>query len=133
MFKVTFSFEDGSMVETFANAGDNLLEVARGANVAIDAPCSGEGMFRKDKKMVKAWEEHGPEFFSNLQRNIILQAARMLKPGGLMLYSTCTFDPSENERIIEHLKKEYPDAGCTLDYNEAWKLPGNTGSDRRKR
>lgn len=62
-------------------------------------------MFRKDKKMVKAWEEHGPEFFSNLQRNIILQAARMLKPGGLMLYSTCTFDPSENERIIEHLKR----------------------------
>ena len=77
--------------------------------ILIDAPCSGEGMFRKDKKMVKAWEEHGPEFFSNLQRNIILQAARMLKPGGLMLYSTCTFDPGENERIIEHLKKEYPE------------------------
>ena len=77
--------------------------------ILVDAPCSGEGMFRKDKKMVKAWEEHGPEFFSNLQRNIILQAARMLKPGGLMLYSTCTFDPSENERIIEHLKKEYPE------------------------
>ena len=43
MFKVTFSFEDGSVVEAFANAGDNLLEVARGANVAIDAPCSGNG------------------------------------------------------------------------------------------
>ena len=41
MFKVTFAFEDGSQVEVFANAGDNLLEVARGANVAIDAPCSG--------------------------------------------------------------------------------------------
>ena len=40
MFKVTFAFEDGSKVEAFANAGDNLLEVARGANVAIDAPCS---------------------------------------------------------------------------------------------
>ena len=38
-------------------------------------------MFRKDKKMVKAWEEHGPEFFSNIQKNIILQAARMLKLG----------------------------------------------------
>ena len=43
MFKVTFSFEDGSVVEAYANAGDNLLEVARGANVAIDAPCSGNG------------------------------------------------------------------------------------------
>ena len=41
MFKVTFSFEDGSVVETFANAGDNLLEIARDHNVAIDAPCSG--------------------------------------------------------------------------------------------
>ena len=41
MFKVTFAFENGSTVEAFANAGDNLLEVARGANVAIDAPCSG--------------------------------------------------------------------------------------------
>ena len=43
MFKVTFTFENGSEVEAFANAGDNLLEVARGANVAIDAPCSGIG------------------------------------------------------------------------------------------
>ena len=66
-------------------------------------------MFRKDKKMVKAWEEHGPEFFSNIQKNIILQAARMLKPGGMMLYSTCTFDGRENERIIEHLKESCPE------------------------
>ena len=110
---LVLSEEPGRLENYFTEYFDKIL---------IDAPCSGEGMFRKDKKMVKAWEEHGPEFFSNLQRNIILQAARMLKPGGLMLYSTCTFDPSENERIIEHLKKEYPDAGCTLDYNQAWKL-----------
>ena len=81
MFKVTFSFEDGSVVEAYANAGDNLLEVARGANVAIDAPCSGEGMFRKDKKMVKAWEEHGPEFFAKIQRSIVTQAAKNVKTG----------------------------------------------------
>ena len=43
MFKVTFAFEDGSVVETYANEGDNLLEIAREANVAIDAPCSGNG------------------------------------------------------------------------------------------
>ncbi len=77
--------------------------------ILIDAPCSGEGMFRKDKKMVKAWEEHGPEYFSNIQRNIILQAARMLKKGGMLLYSTCTFDTRENEQIIEGLRKEYPE------------------------
>ena len=56
MFKVTFSFEDGSMVETFANAGDNLLEVARGANVAIDAPCSGNGACGKCRVQLKSGE-----------------------------------------------------------------------------
>ena len=63
--------------------------------ILIDAPCSGEGMFRKDKKMVKAWEEHGPEYFSSIQKSIIVQAADMLKPGGMLLYSTCTFDGRE--------------------------------------
>ena len=56
MFKVTFSFEDGSMVETFANAGDNLLEVARSANVAIDAPCSGNGACGKCRVQLKCGE-----------------------------------------------------------------------------
>ena len=73
---LVLSEEPGRLENYFTEYFDKIL---------IDAPCSGEGMFRKDKKMVKAWEEHGPEFFSNLQRNIILQAARMLKPGGLML------------------------------------------------
>lgn len=59
--------------------------------------------------MVKAWEEHGPEFFSKIQRSIITQAAAMLRPGGLLLYSTCTFDPTENEQTIEYLLKEYPE------------------------
>ena len=56
MFKVTFSFEDGSMVETFANVGDNLLEVARSANVAIDAPCSGNGACGKCRVQLKSGE-----------------------------------------------------------------------------
>lgn len=56
MFKVIFSFEDGSMVETFANAGDNLLEVARSANVAIDAPCSGNGACGKCRVQLKSGE-----------------------------------------------------------------------------
>ena len=76
--------------------------------ILIDAPCSGEGMFRKDRKMVKAWEEHGPEFFVKIQRSIITQAAQMLKPGGMLLYSTCTFSPEENEQTIEFLLQEYP-------------------------
>ena len=59
MFKVTFAFENGSEVEAFANAGDNLLEVARGANVAIDAPCSGNGACGKCRVQLKSGElEH---------------------------------------------------------------------------
>ena len=53
MFKVTFSFEDGSVVEHFANAGDNLLELAREANVAIDAPCSGNASCGKCRVQLK--------------------------------------------------------------------------------
>lgn len=97
---LVLSEEPGKLESYFPEYFDKIL---------IDAPCSGEGMFRKDKKMVKAWEEHGPEFFCNIQKSIVLQAARMLKPGGMMLYSTCTFDGRENEGMIEHLISNYPE------------------------
>lgn len=97
---LVLSEEPGKIEDYFQGYFDKIL---------IDAPCSGEGMFRKDKKMVKAWEEHGPEFFAKIQRGIVMQAARMLKPGGMILYSTCTFDPLENEGTIEYLLKEYPE------------------------
>jgi len=77
--------------------------------ILIDAPCSGEGMFRKEPSMVKNWEEQGPEVYAEIQKSIILQAAMMLRPGGLMLYSTCTFDSCENEEIIEYLLHECPE------------------------
>ncbi len=97
---LVLSEEPGKLCDHFPEYFDKIL---------IDAPCSGEGMFRKDKKMVKAWEEHGPEFFSNIQRGIILKAARMLKPGGMLLYSTCTFDARENEQVIGHLLAACPE------------------------
>ena len=97
---LVLSEEPGKLEEYFPEYFDKIL---------IDAPCSGEGMFRKDKKMVKAWEEHGPEFFAKIQRSIVTQAARMLRPGGMMLYSTCTFDPEENEGTIEYLLQEFPE------------------------
>lgn len=77
--------------------------------VLIDAPCSGEGMFRKDNKLIKAWEKNGPEFYSQIQRNIILAGADMLKPGGKLLYSTCTFSKLEDEDSVIHLLKNRPD------------------------
>lgn len=97
---MVISEEPGKLTGYFPEFFDKIL---------IDAPCSGEGMFRKEKKMIKAWEEHGPEFFSKLQRSIITQAAEMLKPGGMLLYSTCTFDPLENEQTIAYLLEQYPE------------------------
>lgn len=77
--------------------------------IMVDAPCSGEGMFRKNPAVVDSWQEKGPEYFSKLQREIIVQAADMLLPCGMMFYSTCTFSPLENEKTITHLLKERPD------------------------
>ena len=77
--------------------------------VLIDAPCSGEGMFRKDNKLIKAWEKNGPEFYSQIQKNIILAGADMLKPGGKLLYSTCTFSKLEDEDSVIHLLTNRPD------------------------
>lgn len=77
--------------------------------IMVDAPCSGEGMFRKNPLVVEAWEEKGPEYFSALQKDIIVHAADMLKPGGTMFYSTCTFSPLENESTITWLLQERPE------------------------
>lgn len=71
--------------------------------ILIDAPCSGEGMFRKEPAMVKAWEQNGPEFYAKLQEEILEQALPMLRPGGYLLYSTCTFSPLEDEGTVEKI------------------------------
>ena len=77
--------------------------------ILIDAPCSGEGMFRKEPSMMKAWEKNGPDFFSKLQRQIVDSGVAMLKPGGMMVYSTCTFSVEENEGTLKYILDTYPD------------------------
>ena len=79
--------------------------------ILVDAPCSGEGMFRKDKDMVKDWLQHGPSHYQKLQRDIAAQAVRMLKPGGYLMYSTCTFSMEEDEDIINYILEEFPSMG----------------------
>lgn len=71
--------------------------------ILIDAPCSGEGMFRRDKDMVKSWQEKGPAYYSRIQKEIAKEAVKMLKPGGKLLYSTCTFDEEEDEGTIRYI------------------------------
>jgi len=77
--------------------------------ILVDAPCSGEGMFRKADSMVGDWEKHSVQKCSAMQRDIMNHAAKMLAPGGLLLYSTCTFSPEENESQIASFLEEHPD------------------------
>lgn len=76
--------------------------------ILVDAPCSGEGMFRKSPSVMKNWEQYGVDYYNKLQKEIIICAAKMLKPGGSMLYSTCTFSPEENEGTMAFLLKQCP-------------------------
>lgn len=71
--------------------------------ILVDAPCSGEGMFRKSSSMMTAWERNGVDFFAGLQKGILKEIVKLLKPGGMLLYSTCTFSPEENEQSVEYL------------------------------
>lgn len=77
--------------------------------ILVDAPCSGEGMFRRDPDMIKSYEKQGPSDYVPIQRSIVSEAVHMLKPGGLLLYSTCTFDEEENEGTIRYLLEQFPD------------------------
>lgn len=77
--------------------------------IMVDAPCSGEGMFRKDPDVALSWDEERPQYFAKLQRDIVKNAIQMLKPGGMMLYSTCTFAPEENEGTISWILENFPE------------------------
>lgn len=68
--------------------------------IVVDAPCSGEGMFRKDVKAGETWSEDNIRLCAKRQQMIMDCAARMLKPGGRLVYSTCTFAPEENEEGV---------------------------------
>lgn len=69
--------------------------------VLVDAPCSGEGMFRKNPLAAEEWSQQNVELCAARQLEILQAAASMLKPEGRLVYSTCTFSPEENERVIE--------------------------------
>ena len=71
--------------------------------VAVDAPCSGEGMFRKDPASRAEWSEGGVRVCAARQEEILREAWRALKPGGTLLYSTCTFNRDEDEGVLERL------------------------------
>ncbi len=89
--------------ERFAGYFDKIL---------VDAPCSGEGMFRKEEAAVTDWTEDTNAICANRQLEILTSAAAMLRPGGRLVYSTCTFSPVENEGVISDFWWKNPDFFC---------------------
>lgn len=79
--------------------------------ILVDAPCSGEGMFRKERDMVKDWMERGPSHYAKIQKEIMSEAVKMLKPGGYLMYSTCTFSMDEDEGTVRYILEKFPDMG----------------------
>lgn len=77
--------------------------------VLVDAPCSGEGMFRRDPEAVKEWNAGSPAACARRQAGILDDAAKAVAPGGVLVYSTCTFSPDENEGVINAFLKAHPD------------------------
>lgn len=75
--------------------------------ILLDVPCSGEGMFRKDREAIASYSRYKIAECVAMQREIFGHAVRMLKPGGIIVYSTCTFNPEENERNMEFFAREY--------------------------
>jgi len=77
--------------------------------IVVDAPCSGEGMFRKEEQAFEQWSQENVQMCASRQEEILELSAGMLGPGGTIIYSTCTFAPEENEKNISHFLMEHPD------------------------
>ena len=77
--------------------------------IIVDAPCSGEGMFRKDQEAREQWSPENVALCAGRQRQILHCAAAMLRPGGMLVYSTCTFAPEEDEGSVESFLEDHPE------------------------
>ncbi|NJE47266.1 NOL1/NOP2/sun family putative RNA methylase [Thermococcus sp. GR7] len=88
---------DGAYFGRFENTFDRVL---------LDAPCSSVGMIRKSWKFLTGWRLRGVVKYMNIQKRLILAAYKALKPGGVLVYSTCTIDPLENEEVVDYLLRK---------------------------
>ncbi|MBR4038977.1 MAG: RsmF rRNA methyltransferase first C-terminal domain-containing protein [Clostridia bacterium] len=93
--------------------------------ILVDAPCSGEGMFRRQPEARDEWSENSPRGCADRAMEILSEAARMLAPGGTLVYSTCTFNDTENEGVLSRFTQEHPEFSA-----QAFSLPGLPGGEK---
>ena len=97
--------------------------------VLVDAPCSGEGMFRKEEAAVTDWSQETVEMCARRQAEILSSAAELVRPGGRLVYSTCTFSPEEDEQAVARFLENHPEfVPETVD--APWFEAGENGSFR---
>lgn len=97
--------------------------------VLVDAPCSGEGMFRKEEAAVTDWSQETVQMCARRQREILDSAARLVRPGGRLVYSTCTFAPEEDEETVAAFLEAHPEF-APEPVEAPWFVPGENASYR---
>lgn len=97
--------------------------------VAVDAPCSGEGMMRKEEVARTQWSHQLIEQCASLQKEILINAEKCLKPGGFLIYSTCTFNRLENESNAEFIMKELSLEPVDLEFPQEWGISGGIDTE----
>lgn len=88
--------------------------------VLVDAPCSGEGLFRKDPDAVQEWSSDNQQLCAGRQKRILANAAKSLRQGGFLVYSTCTYNPEENEINVQWLKETFGFESIIPELPESW-------------
>ena len=97
--------------------------------VLIDAPCSGEGMFRKEEAAITDWSQETVEMCARRQADILHHGSRMVRPGGRLVYSTCTFAPEEDEMAVADFLENHPDFEPEV-IDAPWFVPVENGGHR---
>ena len=97
--------------------------------VLVDAPCSGEGMFRKEEAAVTDWSEETVAMCARRQAEILNSAAKLVRPGGRLVYSTCTFAPAEDEEAVAAFLETHPEF-TPEPVDAPWFVPGENASYR---
>ena len=110
----------GNLAKRFPEGFDKVL---------IDAPCSGEGMFRKEEAAVADWSLETVEMCARRQAEILHSGARMVRPGGRLVYSTCTFAPEEDELAVAAFLESHPDFEPEI-IAAPWFVPVENGGHR---